>query len=88
MTQNLAKIILILFALLIIVYGLYISLGALRNWDSFNKAHKRIDLVAIFGDFGRVLYVVFGFAIFIMATLCLLGLLQIGPLSQYFTFRH
>jgi hypothetical protein len=71
-----------------IVYGLYILFGALRNWDNFNKAHKRIDLTEIFGDFGRVLYVILGFAIFILATLCLLGLLQIGPLSQYFTFRH
>lgn len=88
MTPTLAKIIFILLALLMIVYGLYISFGALRNWDNFNKAHKRIDLIAIFGDFGRVLYVIFGFAIFIMATLSLLGLLQIGPLSQYFIFRQ
>ncbi len=88
MTPNLAKIILILFALLMIVYGLYIAFGAMRNWDNFNKARKRIDLIAIFGDFGRVLYVVFGFAIFIAATLCLLGLLQIGPLAQYYTFRQ
>ena len=88
MTPTISKIILILFALLMMVYGLYISFGALRNWDNFNKAHNRIDLIAIFGDFGRVLYVILGFAIFIMAILCLLGLLQIGPLSQYFTFRR
>jgi hypothetical protein len=87
-TPNLAKYILILFALLMIVYGLYISLGALRNWSNFNKAHKRIDLIAIFGDFGRVLYVVFGAAICIGATLCLFGLMQVGPLSHYFVFRQ
>lgn len=86
MTPNLAKIILILFALLMVVYGLYISLGALRNWNSFNKSYKRIDLVAIFGDFGRVLYIVIGLGIFVMATFCLLGLLQFGPLSKYFIF--
>ncbi|MES2515469.1 MAG: hypothetical protein V4580_15045 [Bacteroidota bacterium] len=82
------KIVLIALALLMVVYGLYMSLGALRNWNSFNKAHKRIDLIAMFGDPGRLIYVVAGMAICVVAALCVCGLMGIGPFSKYFIFKQ
>ena len=85
MTPTFAKFILILFTLVVALYGLYLALGSLRNWNRFVNSHKRLDLTEIFGDFGRILYVVFGLAIFILATLSFFGLLHIGPFSHFFT---
>lgn len=61
------------------VYGMFMILGAMRNWRSFLFAYKRIDIIKVFGDFGRVLYVLLGLAICTIAVLLFLKKLGIGP---------
>jgi hypothetical protein len=80
------KLILFIFCVLLFLYGIYIFLGALRNWKSFIKKYKKIDLIEIFGDFGRVLYMIIGVFISIISMLYLAGILELGPFSKYLTF--
>jgi uncharacterized membrane protein YgaE (UPF0421/DUF939 family) len=70
-----------LFLILLFVYGLYMTLGALRNWNSFLYAYKRFDLIEAFGNLGRLLYVILGLVISIIAILLFLKHLGIGPLA-------
>jgi hypothetical protein len=69
-----------LFLIGFFIYGLFMILGAMRNWRSFLLAYKRIDLIKVFGDFGRVLYVILGLAICTIAVLLFLKKMSIGPL--------
>lgn len=87
MTPLLAKIILVSFTVLVFFYGLHMSIGSIKNWNSFNNVYKRIDFTDLFGDFGRIIYVVFGLIISIGALMCLLGMFQIGPYSEEFRFK-
>lgn len=54
---------LFLFLLLLFTYGLFMIFGAMRNWRSFLNSYKSIDLIKLFGDFGRILYVILGLII-------------------------
>lgn len=84
------KIVMTVLSTTCLVYGLYMFFGALRNWRHFNNASKRIDLIELFGTYGRLLYVIIGFITVILSTLALLAFNNIGPLAAYlsFTNRH
>ena len=62
--------------------------GALRNWNHFNKAPKRLDLIEMFGVYGRLLYVVLGLVIITGSTLALFAINNIGALAEYLNFRN
>jgi predicted alpha/beta hydrolase len=44
----------------VVGYGIFITLGAMRKWRSWQNHYRRIDLEAYFGDLGRVLWVLIG----------------------------
>lgn len=69
-----------LFLVVLFVYGLYVASGAVRNRKSFLGMYKSIDLINLFGDFGRVLYALIGLAACAVAVLLFLKKLGIGPL--------
>jgi hypothetical protein len=60
-------------------YGVYIAIAAMRNYKPFIDSYKRIDLIKIFGDFGRVLYVIFGAVFSVLSLLMILRFLGFGP---------
>ena len=66
---------------LLFIYGLYMIVGAMRNRKSFLNAYKRIDLIKLFGDLGRVFYVIFGLVICTVAILLTLKKLSAILLS-------
>lgn len=72
-----------LFCFFCAAYGAYVCIASVRNWKSFNDSYKRIDLIKIFGDFGRILYAVFGLAMCIFFFLMLLRVLGYGPFVNY-----
>jgi len=60
-------------------YGIYIFISCLRENSAFIKSHKRIDLIKAWGNFGRLIYLLFGLAISTMSILMLLKSFGIGP---------
>jgi hypothetical protein len=57
-------------------------LGSVRNWSHFLNAYKQFDLIKAFGNLGRLLYVILGLTICIIALLLFLKKLGIGPLKE------
>jgi hypothetical protein len=72
----------------LLVFGLWMFFGALRDWKSFNKAPKRIDFIEMFGVYGRIIYLVIGFFIIVATILVLLGINNLGPFSEYLKYRN
>ena len=71
----------IIFFLFCFGYGLYISMAAMRNWKSFINSPKRIDLIKVFGDFGRVLYMIIGIFLALVSVLMVLKIFDLGPFA-------
>jgi hypothetical protein len=61
-----------MFLIFLFIYGIYMILGAMRNWKSFLNAYKRIDLIKVFGEFGRVLYMILGLIVCVVAVFLVL----------------
>lgn len=79
MSQTLIKISGLFFFAFLFFYGLYISIASLKNSERFIRGYKRIDLIKISGDSGRIVYFIFGILISVIATLMFLKFLHIGP---------
>ena len=79
MTEKYIRIFGIILFIFCFFYGAYISIAAMRNWRQFIESYKRIDLIKLFGDFGRILYVLFGIGLCMMSVLMLLKFLGMGP---------
>jgi hypothetical protein len=77
--ENIKDALAFIFLLGLFVYGIFMVLGAMRNGRSFLFAYKTIDLIKIFGDFGRVLYVVLGLVVCTISVLLFLKILGVGP---------
>lgn len=78
------KIILVFSFIFLIAFGVFIFLGSLRNWKIFINKPKKIDLIALFGDLGRIMYVIIGAFLTFFWILSLLGVLNIGPLAKIY----
>ena len=61
------------------LYGAYIAIASMRNWKKFIDSYKTIDLIKVFGDFGRVLYVLIGLMFCILSVLMILKFFGLGP---------
>jgi hypothetical protein len=70
------------FFLLVFGYGVFISVGTMRNLRSWKNHYKRIDLEKYFGDFGRVLWVIVGLVYIAISIYMLMKLTGIGPLEK------
>ena len=79
MQEEYIKIFGIIFFSFCFFYGAYIAIASMRNWKRFVESYKRIDLIKVFGDFGRVLYVLLGTGLCIISVLMVLKFLGIGP---------
>jgi hypothetical protein len=77
------KIILTIVTLIALIGGLFMFFGALRNWNNIYSPHIRINLVELFGVYGRLLYMLIGLIIIIFSILAGLGFNDIGPLAPY-----
>ncbi len=64
------------------LFGIYMILASIRNWSSFRNVSKRIDLIEIFGEFGRILYIILGLWVLIFSILWILGVFEIAPYSD------
>jgi len=64
------------------LFGIYLILASIRNWSSFRNVSKRIDLIEIFGEFGRILYIIIGLGVLLLSILWILGVFEIGPYSD------
>lgn len=56
-----------LFLLLLFCYSMYFTIAVIRNWESFRKAYKPIDLTIVFGDVGRILYMLIGILLVVLS---------------------
>lgn len=60
-------------------YGAYIAVALMRNRKQFVESYKTIDFIKLFGNFGRILYVLTGIALCIVSTIMLLKFFGMGP---------
>jgi hypothetical protein len=61
------KIVATTFFLSMAPLGLWLALGTIYRWQTFKKTYKRFDLERSLGGLGSIIYVVFGFIIFIFS---------------------
>lgn len=54
------QIISYLFLAVLFIYGVWLVYDAWSNNLKFINSYKRIDFIKLFGDFGRILYILFG----------------------------
>ena len=68
---------------LLLVYGIYSTISVIRNWESFRKAYKpMVDLTSLFGDFGRIVYMLLGMVMVAMSVLLFCVRYKIGPYKE------
>ena len=79
MSEKYINIFGIIFFIFCFFYGAYVAIAAMRNWKQFINSYKSIDLIKLFGDFGRVLYFLFGLGLSIISILMVLKFLGTGP---------
>jgi hypothetical protein len=66
MTETVKSFILLFLSLFGIFYGIFLSYGAMKNTKIFRQMPKRLDLVAFFGDTGRLIYFILGIILFFL----------------------
>lgn len=49
-----------LFIAVLFGYGIYFIVAMIQHSQSFQHVYRRIDFIKLFGDFGRILYVLAG----------------------------
>lgn len=79
MSETLKYFIQLFFGIFLTFYGGHVTISAIRNNKKFIDSYKRVDLINIFGDFGRILYAIIGLIV------CILGILISIRQIQNFT---
>jgi hypothetical protein len=75
------QVFLYVFPVFVFAFGLYIAIGAFSNWPGFQRMYKRFDLVSIFGDLGRVTYIMIGLLTSLAGIFLFLKIIGFGPLA-------
>ncbi|MGF2413807.1 MAG: hypothetical protein ACQUYJ_15855, partial [Ferruginibacter sp.] len=66
MTATVKSIFLLFLSLFGILYGIFLSYGAIKNTKTFRAIPKKLDMVEFFGDLGRTIYFILGIILFLL----------------------
>jgi len=76
MSETLKYFIQLLFGIFLTFYGGHITISSIRNNKKFIDSYKKLDLIKLFGDFGRILYAIIGLIVCIGGVLISLRQVQ------------
>lgn len=82
--EEIKRIIIIGLWIFCFFYGLYISIASFTDHKPFTRSYKFPDLIRLFGNFGRIIYILFGLILSVVALLMLLKVFDKGPWADVY----